>query len=41
MLNVNEVLSESITSWEDATKKAIACSAKTVKHNRFAFEVGC
>ncbi len=32
MLKVIEVLSESEKSWEDATKKAVKTTAKTVKH---------
>jgi flavin-binding protein dodecin len=37
MLKVIEVLSESEKSWEDATKKAVAYSAKTVKNIRSAY----
>ena len=37
MLKVIEVLSESDQSWEDATKKAVAETAKTVKHIRSCY----
>ena len=37
MLKVIEVLSESGKSWEDATKKAVAETAKTVKHVRSCY----
>ncbi len=37
MLKVIEVLSESTKSWEDATKKAVAETAKTVKHIRSCY----
>ena len=37
MLKVIEVLSESEKSWEDATKKAVAETAKTVKQIRSCY----
>ena len=37
MLKVIEVLSESEKSWEDATRKAVAETAKTVKHVRSCY----
>lgn len=35
VLKVIEVLSSSETSWEDATQKAVAQAAKSLKHIRF------
>lgn len=37
MLKVIEVLAESEKSWEDATRRAVAEVAKTVKHVRSAY----
>lgn len=37
MLKVIEVLSESKTSWSDATKKAVKEASKTVKNIRSAY----
>jgi dodecin len=37
VLKVIEVLSSSDTSWEDATKKAVAKASKSVKHIRSVY----
>lgn len=37
MLKVIELLSESDKSWEDATKKAVAHAAKTVRNIKSAY----
>ena len=37
MLKVIELLSESTTSWEDATQKAVAECSKTVKNIRSCY----
>ena len=37
MLKVIEVLSESDKSWEDATRKAVKKTSKTVKHVRSCY----
>ena len=37
VLKVIEVLSSSTTSWEDATKKAVAQAAKTLKNIRSVY----
>jgi dodecin len=37
VLKVIEVLSSSETSWEDATKKAVAKASKSVKHIRSVY----
>jgi dodecin len=37
VLKVIEVLSSSTTSWEDATKKAVAHAAKTLKNIRSVY----
>jgi dodecin len=37
VLKVIEVLSSSVTSWEDATKKAVEKASKSVKHIRSVY----